>query len=126
MTEQEMVKQFHVAYGVPYSVKASLPDEARRKLRRKLLCEEFIEYLEGEQYDDLVEIADGLADMLYIAFGTALEYGIDLHAVFAEVHRSNMSKLGEDGKPIRRDDGKVMKGPNYERPQIAKVLGCQR
>lgn len=76
--------------------------------------------------DDHVEVADALADIVYVAYGTALTYGIDLDAVLQEVHRSNMSKLGPDGRPILREDGKVLKGPGYFPPAIGEVLRTQR
>ena len=101
----------------------ALPDTATRDLRKKLLAEEYTEYTTAEAEDDIVEIADALADLIYIACGTAVAYGIPLDRVFAEVHRSNMSKLGENGRPIYRDDGKVLKGPTYSPPNIKTILG---
>ncbi len=122
MTASQMVRQFHETYGVRIQDEAGLPSGDRRNLRVEILREEFYEYRVAEGHDDLVEIADAMADMLYIIHGTALEYGIPLDAVVAEVHRSNMSKLGTDGKPVYREDGKVLKGPNYFKPDIAGVL----
>lgn len=89
--------------------------------------EENREYLEAAQQGDLVEVADALGDMLYILCGTILEHGMQhkIEAVFEEIQRSNMSKLGADGKPIHREDGKVLKGPNYFRPDIQAILGHQ-
>ena len=86
--------------------------------------EENIEYLDAASYNDMVEVADALGDMLYILCGTILEHGMQhkIEEVFNEIQRSNMSKLGEDGKPIYRDDGKVLKGPNYFKPDIAAIL----
>lgn len=113
--------EFHRAYDCPirYSPTA-VPDE--RDLRIELLREEWSEYLTAASLGDVVEVADALADMIYVIFGTALSYGIALPAVLAEVHRSNMSKLGEDGKPLLRDDGKVMKGPGYFPPDVARAI----
>ena len=116
------VKEFHRAFGVPINYRAGLPNMERRELRRKILHEEYLEYIQAEAHHDLVEIADALADMAYVICGTCLEYGIPFDDVIAEVHRANMSKLGEDGKPIHREDGKVIKGPNYAPPDLAKVL----
>ncbi len=119
-----MVQQFHETYNCPIgSLGPILPDSGLRRMRMAILKEEFEEYLEAEDVDSIVEIADALADIVYIAYGTAITYGIDLDDVLTEVHRSNMSKLGVDGKPIRREDGKVLKGPNYFKPDIKKVLG---
>lgn len=121
MIPAEMVREFHEAFGLPVGEELPPPTDLRH-LRVRLLAEEYAEYDEAEDRDDRVEIADALADMVYVIYGTALTYGIDLDAVIEEVHRSNMSKLGIDGKPIHREDGKVMKGPGYFRPDIAAVL----
>jgi predicted HAD superfamily Cof-like phosphohydrolase len=93
-----------------------------RWLRIGLMAEEVAEYLDAELDDDLVGVADALGDIGVIADGTALAYGIPLDEVRKEIHRANMSKLGEDGKPILREDGKVLKGPNYSPPDIAAIL----
>lgn len=94
------------------------------KLRYALMKEENEEYLEAAKNNDLVEIADALGDMLYILLGTVLEHGLQdkFEAVFNEIQRSNMSKLGSNGKPIYREDGKVMKGPSYFKPKIGELL----
>ena len=88
------------------------------------MAEENVEYLEACAAENVVEIADAIGDMLYILIGTALEHGMQDHLerVFTEIHNSNMSKMGEDGKPIRREDGKILKGPNYFRPNIKKII----
>ncbi|MCF6223008.1 MAG: nucleoside triphosphate pyrophosphohydrolase family protein [Flavobacteriaceae bacterium] len=121
----EAVKEFHKAFGlgVKEMPTASLP-EKKLKLRFDLMAEENEEYLEAAQNNDLVEVADALGDMLYILCGTILEHGMQykIEEVFNEIQRSNMSKLGANGKPIYREDGKVMKGPNYFKPNILKVL----
>ena len=95
-------------------------------MRLNILEEEFNEYKAAVREGDLLEIADALADMKYVIEGTAHTYGIPLDELFSEVHRSNMSKLGADGKPLYRPDGKVLKGPNFESPRVAKVLGLER
>ena len=122
MTHTEMVAEFHRIYSVYISDKPQLPVKETRDLRISLLKEEFNEYLLGEYNDDIVEIADALGDMLYIIHGTAVSYGIPLDEVFSEIHRSNKSKLGEDGKPIYREDGKVLKGPNFFKPDVAGII----
>lgn len=119
------VKLFHETYGLGVSseIKADL-GLAKNELRFNLMKEENEEYLEAVQNNDIVEIADALGDMLYILCGTILEHGLQhkIEAVFDEIQRSNMSKLGEDGKPIYREDGKVMKGPNYFKPNFEEIL----
>lgn len=117
-----MVRQFHEAFGVPVQDEPALPHNDRRSLRRNLLREEYREYTESELANDLIGIADALADMAYIIYGTALEYGIDLDAVLAEVHRSNMAKLGHGGKAIRRADGKILKPAGWTPPDIAGAM----
>jgi predicted HAD superfamily Cof-like phosphohydrolase len=109
------VKDFQIAFGLNVGTEPEFPGDAERRLRIKLLREEFEEYLEAEKDDDLVEVADALADIIYIACGTAVSYGIPLDRVFAEVHRSNMAKL-VDGKPIRREDGKILKPEGWTPP----------
>ena len=121
MTMFTDVKDFHQAFGQRIGEKPELPDRKERTLREKLLEEEFNEYMRAELNDDLVEIADALADIIYIACGTAVSYGIPLDDVFAEVHRSNMAKL-VDGKVIRREDGKVQKPEGWTAPDIRGVL----
>ena len=119
------VKLFHTTYGLGVSeeMKADLGTQ-KNNLRFELMKEENEEYLEAVQNNDIVEIADALGDMLYILCGTILEHGLQhkIEAVFDEIQRSNMSKLGEDGKPIYREDGKVMKGPNYFKPNFEEIL----
>jgi len=121
----DAVKLFHTTYGLGVSneMKADL-GEQKNNLRFELMKEENEEYLEAVQNNDIVEIADALGDMLYILCGTILEHGLQhkIESVFDEIQRSNMSKLGEDGKPIYREDGKVMKGPNYFKPNFEEIL----
>ena len=119
------VEQFHKSFGLGVSdkMRADL-GAAKNLLRYNLMDEENKEYLEAANNNDLVEVADALGDMLYILCGTILEHGMQykIEEVFNEIQRSNMSKLGEDGKPIYREDGKVLKGPNYFKPDISKIL----
>lgn len=121
----DAVKLFHNTYGLGVSedLKANLGTQ-KNNLRFELMKEENEEYLEAVQNNDIVEIADALGDMLYILCGTILEHGLQhkIEAVFDEIQRSNMSKLGDDGKPIYREDGKVMKGPNYFKPNFEAIL----
>ena len=118
------VGAFHAAFGLPVRDRptADIP-AAEAELRQALLDEEVDELRVAVAVGDVVGIADALADIVYIACGTAHAYGIDLDAVVAEVHRSNMTKLGGDGRPVYRSDGKVLKGPAYEPPRVATVLG---
>ena len=119
------VRTFHEAFGIPNAAApvASIGDRDAL-LRYKLIREENEEYLEAALRGDLVEVADALGDILYILCGTLLKHGLEhkIDEVFREIQRSNMSKLGADGRPIRRDDGKVMKGPAYFPPDIAGIL----
>jgi len=119
------VQEFHESFGlgISHSPIARLSTQ-KLKLRFDLMDEENNEYLEAAENDDLVEVADALGDMLYILCGTILEHGMQhkIEEVFNEIQRSNMSKLGADGKPIYREDGKVMKGPSYFKPNIASIL----
>jgi predicted HAD superfamily Cof-like phosphohydrolase len=118
--------RFHAAFGLALSDEPTLevsPEVA--ELRVRLLAEEMEEYVAAVKADDLVGIADALADIVYVAYGSAVTYGIDLDAVLAEVHRANMSKLDADGKPVLRDDGKVMKSALYTPPDVAGVLRRQ-
>ncbi|WP_366179805.1 GNAT family N-acetyltransferase [Actinomyces timonensis] len=144
---EALVRRFHHVYGLPIRDDGPSLDRESLDMRMSLIAEEFAE-LTGAVYGraaraeieaacararaaddgsrDLVETADALADLVYVIYGMALETGIDLAAVLAEVQRSNMSKLGEDGRPIYREDGKVLKGPGYFPPDVARVLREQR
>ncbi len=119
------VELFHNSFGLGVSQKptANLGTD-KNLLRFNLMDEENKEYLDAATNNDLIEVADALGDMLYILCGTILEHGMQykIEEVFEEIQRSNMSKLGEDGKPIYREDGKVLKGPNYFKPNIQGVL----
>lgn len=120
---KEAVREFHEAFRLPIAEEPQGVGWLEAALRHRLQEEETNELKLATLREDVVEVADALADIVYVAYGTALVYGIDLDAVVAEVHRSNMTKLGENGEPLYRQDGKVMKGPNYEPPRIAEVLG---
>ena len=121
MTMFTDVRDFHQVFGQRIGEVPGFPDDDERKLRVKLLREEFREYLDGESFNDIVEVADALADIIYIACGTAVSYGIPLDDVFAEVHRSNMAKL-VDGKVLRREDGKIQKPEGWTPPDVKGVL----
>ena len=119
------VQEFHEAFGLGINQEpVAQLSESKLKLRFDLMAEENEEYLEAAKENDLVEVADALGDMLYILCGTILEHGMQhkIEDVFNEIQLSNMSKLGANGKPIYREDGKVLKGPNYFKPDISKVL----
>jgi len=119
------VKEFHTAFGLGVNEKPTgCLGEQVNLLRYNLMKEENEEYLEAVMNNDKIEIADALGDMLYILCGTIISHGLQhkIEEVFDEIQRSNMSKLGQDGKPIYREDGKVMKGPNYFKPDFSKIL----
>ena len=121
----DSVKQFHMAFKIGYS-ETPVADlgESKSTLRYHLMQEENEEYLEAVQNNDLVEIADALGDMMYVLLGTILEHGLQhkIEAIFDEIQRSNMSKLDEEGNPISREDGKIIKGTNYFKPDFSKIL----
>jgi predicted HAD superfamily Cof-like phosphohydrolase len=138
------VREFHEAYGLPAKDEPFMPDMKRLMLRWKLINEEHQEVADEferiarklrkpgptagyrsvqEVYQDIARLAKELSDLRYVVVGTELEFGIPGEAVYAEVHSSNMSKLGADGKPIRRHDGKVLKGPNYREADVLRALG---
>lgn len=120
----EMVGDFHTVFDQRDGNKPRLISNNEGKLRYSLLAEENNEYLEAVEAGDLVGIADALGDQLYIIYGTILKHGLQhkIEEVFKEIHRSNMSKLGADGKPIYREDGKILKGPSYFRPNIKSII----
>lgn len=121
-TNFEKVEEFHRTYGQEVLVTPQFPDKKIQELRAFLIAEELEELVDAINKKDIVEVADALTDLLYVVYGAGHAFGIDLDETFAEVHRSNMSKLGEDGKPIRREDGKVLKGPNYTPPDLKSIL----
>lgn len=140
------VEDFHRTFAAPVAEVPTVPEPERRRLRLELILEELLELAAASQFKliavyingdfdrfaffpdkeghlpNVVEAADALADLRYVVEGAALEWGVPLEACFAEVHRSNMSKVGADGRPILREDGKVLKGPGYEPPDIAGVI----
>lgn len=124
---QEQVREFHETFGAVTNDHPTLPDMGTANLRINLMTEELHgkgELAESIRNYDMVGIADGIADLLYVTLGTAVSYGLDAEALVAEAHRSNMSKLGADGKPIYREDGKVLKGPDFFEPDFATVIGA--
>ncbi len=121
----QSVQLFHESFGLGVSQSPTVAlDDNTINLRYNLMDEENKEYLEAAKAGDMIEVADALGDMLYILCGTILSHGMQhkIEEVFDEIQRSNMSKLDSDGKPIYREDGKVLKGPNYFKPNIADIL----
>lgn len=119
------VKKFHEAFKIEHQETPTIDiKEDIKRLRFNLMKEENEEYLEAALNNDMVEVADALGDMLYILCGTIISHGMQdkIVEVFDEIQRSNMSKLGENGEPIYREDGKVLKGPNYFKPDISRIL----
>jgi predicted HAD superfamily Cof-like phosphohydrolase len=132
------VVELHEAFGLPIAWNPAVPSFARRKLRVALILEELLEFAEASGVElsccpevcadehpdgaDPIAAADALADLRYVVDGSNLEWGIPGEKCLREVHRSNMSKLGEDGRPLLRDDGKFLKGPNYTPPDLASIL----
>ena len=122
MTNFTDVKIFMETFGQMVRTKPQFPDEKTMKLRYDLIKEELTELEHAMKTKNLKEIADALTDILYVTYGAGFAYGIDLDKCFKEVQRANMSKLGEDGKPIFNEKGKVMKGPNYFKPNLTKFV----
>ena len=122
MTNFESVKKFMQTFGQEVKVKASFPSEKIVSLRVDLINEELSELKQAVQKKDLKEVADALTDILYVTYGAGHAFGIDLDKCFNEVQKSNMSKLGSDGKPIYNEKGKVMKGPEYFKPNLGKFV----
>ena len=122
MTNFEKVGLFMKTFGQEVKITSSLSSEKINNLRISLINEELEEFKEAIRNNDLKEAADALTDILYVTYGAGHAFGINLDKCFAEVQRSNMSKLGKDGKPIYNADGKVMKGPNYFEPDLSKCL----
>ena len=121
-TNFDHVKTFMKTFGQDVKDSPELPDKETISLRIELIAEELNELWDACENKDLVAIADALTDILYVTYGAGHAFGLDLDACFREVQRSNMSKLGEDGKPIYREDGKVLKGPDYSEPDLKKTL----
>ena len=122
MSNFKSVKKFMEKFGQEIKEKASFPDDRITSLRYDLIKEELGELKEAMDKKDIKEVADALTDILYVTYGAGHAFGIDLDKCFEEVQNSNMSKLGVDGKPIYNDKGKVMKGPNYFKPNLSKFV----
>ena len=118
----ELAGDFMTAFGQEVLTEPTLPSAHLAKLRLELIREEFEELTVATNAMDIVEIADALTDILYVVYGAGHAFGIDLDECYHEVHRSNMSKLGADGKPIYREDGKILKGPDYFHPNLKDIL----
>ena len=123
MSNFKDVKTFMETFGQMVRTKPQFPDKKTMQLRFSLIKEELNELEQAMRTRNLKEIADALTDILYVTYGMAHSFGIDIEECFREVHQSNMSKLGEDGKPIYREDGKVIKGPNYKPPNLKQYVG---
>ena len=121
-TNFEKVRTFMRTFGQEVKTRPDIPDGKTVNLRIELIAEELEELWDACEKKDVTEIADALTDILYVTYGAGHAFGIDLDKCFQEVQNLNMSKLGEDGKPIYREDGKVMKGPNYFEPNLKKCL----
>ena len=122
MSNFESVKKFMKTFGQEIREKAGFPDDKITSLRYELIKEELDELREAIDSKDMKEVADALTDILYVTYGAGHAFGIDLDKCFEEVQNSNMSKLDENGKPIYNDAGKVMKGPNYFKPDLSKFI----
>ena len=122
MSNFEDVKTFMKTFGQMVRTKPQFPDEETMQLRYDLIKEELNELEQAMKTKNLKEIADALTDILYVTYGAGYAYGINLDKCFKEVQRANMSKLGNDGKPIYNEKGKVMKGPNYSEPNLKQFV----
>lgn len=122
MTNFLKVKQFMSIFGQEVKTKALIPDKNTVKLRLDLIKEELRELETAVNQNDIIEIADALTDILYVTYGAGHAFGIDLDQCFDEVQKSNMSKLNDNGLPIYNENGKVMKGPNYFKPDLKKII----
>ena len=126
MTNFESVRKFMETFGQEIKEKAQFPNEKITSLRYDLIKEELDELKEAMDNNDIKEVADALTDILYVTYGAGHAFGINLDKCFEEVQNSNMSKLGSDGKPIYNDKGKVMKGPNYFKPNLNKFIAWKK
>lgn len=122
MTNFDMVREFTTAFKQEIRKEPGFPDKNTQLLRLELIAEELNEFYDAMEEEDIIGVADALTDILYVTYGAGLAFGIDLDKCFAEVQRSNMTKLGDDGMPIYREDGKVLKGPNYDPPNLKKII----
>ena len=123
MSNFNKVKTFMNTYGQEVKNTPEFPDSKIVQLRIDLIQEELNELKEAINNNDIIEVADALTDILYVTYGAGHSFGVDLDSCFNEVQNSNMSKLGDDGKPIYNESGKVMKGPNYFKPNNKKIIG---
>jgi len=124
-TNFELAGDFMEAFGQEVHAAPHWPDFNTRELRLDLIREEYEELETAIDQRDLIEVADALTDLLYVIYGAGHAFGIDLDACYSEVHSSNMSKLGEDGRPIKAENGKVLKGPDFFPPNLKSVLGIE-
>jgi predicted HAD superfamily Cof-like phosphohydrolase len=122
MSNFQSVKNFMQTFGQEVKIKAEFPNKKIIQLRYELIKEELEELNQAIKNKDIIEVADALTDILYVTYGAGHAFGVDLDKCFDEVQQSNMSKLGPDGKPIYNESGKVMKGPNYFKPNLNKFL----
>ena len=122
MSNYNKVWNFMRTFGQETPQRPTLPNQKLAQLRVDLIAEELNELVDALADDDMVEIADALTDILYVTYGAGVAFGIELDPCFHEVHRSNMSKLDEYGKPIYREDGKVLKGPGYSKPNLTPFI----
>lgn len=122
ITPFELVGDFMEVFGQEVNCEPTLRDQETRDLRVDLIAEELEELELALSNKDIVEVADALTDLLYVVYGAGHAFGIDLDECFDEVHESNMSKLGENGRPLYREDGKVLKGPNYFPPNLKEIV----
>lgn len=124
MTPQEMVAEFHRTFKSPemFPENPGTTYSELEVMRIGLISEEYKELMDAYEADDFIEVVDALADMVYVIYGFAWSVGVDLDACLEEVHRSNMTKLDDDGEPIFREDGKIMKSDNFEAPDLARVI----
>ena len=125
MSNFNKVKTFMNTYGQEVKNSPEFPESKIVQLRIDLIQEELNELKEAINNNDIIEVADALTDILYVTYGAGHSFGVDLDSCFNEVQNSNMSKLGDDGKPIYNESGKVMKGPNYFKPNIKKIIGLE-
>jgi predicted HAD superfamily Cof-like phosphohydrolase len=114
--------EFHELFQHPIKYSPELSAANRTSLRIALINEEAREFEAAVAAGDLVEVADALGDLLYVTFGAAVEFGLDMDVIVDEIHASNLSKLGTDGKPARAENGKILKGPNFRPPDLARVI----
>ncbi len=122
MSNFDSVRKFMLTFGQEVKEKSEFPSNKIIKLRYDLIAEELAEFKSAIENEDLKEVADALTDILYVTYGAGHAFGINLDKCFDEVQKSNMSKLDNDGKPIKNEFGKVMKGPNYFKPDLNKFI----